>query len=228
LAILAMALCAAALRRLYRAADPAWPLFLTAWLFAPAVLFLWPKSDYIHPRYIYVALPLLMVLLALELGRWLSGPWPARLLAAAALAGFVAVNSIPLSTLLRVGRGDYVGALRYMIAHTPGNIMIVGTDQLHPTSTVMVLQYYDRYSFPPLPRLMTLKGTDWGDQWPQWLVLEQDYGPTLAAGAAVPFIRQAAFPSGAVADGISWTVYEVQSGTAYVRPDNLMNLTPKR
>jgi uncharacterized membrane protein len=227
-AFLAMALCAAALWRLYRAADPAWPLFLTAWLFAPAVLFLWPKTDYIHPRYIYVALPLLMVLLALELGRWLSARWPTRLLAAAALAGFVAVNLIPLSTFLRAGRGDYVGALRYMIDHTAGSAVIIGTDQLHPTSTVMVAQYYAQYSFPPAPPLMTLKGEDWTDQWPQWLIVEQEYGPTLITSAGVPFIRRAAFPSGAVADGISWTLYEVQSGAPYARPDNLRSLSAKR
>ena len=65
--VLVFILCGVQVWRRYRAADVAWPMFLAALLFVPAVLFCVPRSEYIHPRYLYVVVPLLLILLGMEL-----------------------------------------------------------------------------------------------------------------------------------------------------------------
>jgi hypothetical protein len=218
--ILAMALCAVQVWRMHRAGDLAWPLGVVLLLYVPSVMLLWPRTDYLHPRYIYVAVPFLLIFLGLELQHWLAGPWWARMAACGALIAFVAVNAMQLWTLQRLGRGDYLAALQYLRAQTAGPNVVIGTDQVHPTSTLMVIQYYD-WTDPASRRLATLHDEQAPGQWPQWLIVEQDFGPGMVTTNGVPFVREAAFPKGAVTSGVSWFIYESQSARPNVSAENL-------
>jgi hypothetical protein len=220
----AVLLCAWRIRRLYRAADPLWPLMLAALIFAVGVLLFWPRTDFIHPRYIYLAVPLLLTALGMELGSWLSGRPPARFLAAIAIAGFVIVNACTLTPFLRIGRGDYENALRYMIDHTTGPVVVIGTDD-RPTPTMMVLQYDDQYHVHSPKPLFTINADHWGNQWPQWMVTERDLGENVTDPDGIPFIRRAEYPKASVSSGIPWTIYEAQAAAPNVSPDNLRPLS---
>jgi hypothetical protein len=112
--------------------------------------------------------------------------------------------------------------LAYLVDQTPYPNIVVGTNQ-HPESTFMVLQYYDEYFGRNLKphRLFTLRTEQWGSQWPQWMIAEDDLGQYVITPDGIPFVRQATFPKGAVTSGISWTLYEVQTARPNVRPENL-------
>jgi hypothetical protein len=222
--ILVMVLCAMQVWRIYRAGDVAWPLGVVLMLFVPAVLFFWPRTDYLHPRYIYVAVPFLLILLGLELERWLDGPWWAAAAVCTALAAFIAVNAMQMWALESNGRGDYMAAMRFLRSQTVGPDVVVATDTLHPMSTLMVLQYY-WYSSTGGPRLAAMHDTGAPGQWPQWLVLEEDLGQFVTAADGVRFDRRTTFPRGAVTSGVSWTVYEAESARPNVSPENLEPLS---
>jgi len=215
--VLAMVLCAMQIIRLYRAADPAWPMVAIAFVFVPAVLYCWPRTDYLHPRYIYVAVPVLLVALAIEISRW-------RLpLVVGALAAFVGVNILPIVQFLRYGRGDYLGALQFVFARTQGENVVIAADN-HPDSTMMVVQYYCNYYLHDPRRVLTFKSDAWGDQWPQWLVSEQNYGTYVTSRDGVPFALRADYPKGAVTSGIPWAIYEAAAGRANARGESLRSL----
>jgi hypothetical protein len=223
--IAALALCALQLWRLFRSADSAWPVFAAALATVPVLLFFWPKTDYLHPRYLYVAVPLLLILIGMQLDRGLRGRGPIRLASAACLILYCLVNAPPMWRFLTLGKGDYVGALTYLLQQTQGPQIIVGTPQ-HPTSTMMVLQYYDRYHVKSPKDFLTLRGEQWQNQWPQWIIEEEDVGPVLVTeDHGVPYHRTATFPKGAVASGIAWTIYEADAGRAYVRQESLQDLS---
>lgn len=221
--IVAMVICGVQIVRLVRAGCPAAWFFVAALLLVPALLFFWPRTTYLHPRYVYVAVPVMFVLIGIELGSWLSGRLPARFVAAALLAGFCVVNGRLISNFLHLGRGDYRGALAFLMSHTDGRDIVVGADR-HPVSTLMVLEYYGNGVLDNR-RLLTLNGEEWGDQWPQWIVAEEDLGPYINTTDGAPFVRQANFPNGAVTSGIPWTIYEAQTGRPNVRQENLRTLS---
>jgi len=221
--IAAFLLCAIQIGRLYCAADPEWPVFLSAALFVPVVLFCLPRTIYLHPRYIYVAAPFILILCGMELGRWLaSGGWRAGLSSVVLLA-FVGVNAGPISTFLFLGRGDYVGAVNFILDQTVTQDVVVGADR-HPTSTLMVLEYYTQYHVHTPHRIETFNNLVGGDQWPQWLVTEENVGQALQSSTGAVFVRRATFPDGAVTSGIPWIIYEAESGAARARPENLRAL----
>ena len=195
---------------LYRGKDMTWPLYATVLAFVPAFLFLWPRDKFLHPRYLYVAVPFLLLLLARTLGGWLRGSARAKVVAAGVLTAFVVVNARPTATFIRLGRGDYRGAAAFILDHSAAPTVVVGSDH-HPPSTYMVLDYYAR-GLRPGKRLAFMRGTRWDGQWPQWIVSDEATGPTLTTAGGVPFVRRAVFPDGAVASGVGWTVYEAESG----------------
>jgi len=198
--VIAMAICAVQIGRLYRAADPTWPVYLAGWVLAPVVLFCLPRTEYLHPRYLYVAVPLLMIAMGIELGRWINSPvarWPA----AAILLAFVLVNAREIRTFLILGRGDYLGATSYIVANTAAPRILVAST-LHPISIDMVVQYYEQY------HLKDRRPVD-GNAWPQWMVSETDNGPAMSfPEARRTYLLKAVFSKGTVTSGVPWFVYE--------------------
>jgi hypothetical protein len=222
--LIAWLIAAVRCTRLWAAADDAWPVYAAAVLLVPVFLFGLQRSDYLHPRYIYVAVPLLLMLIGMELGHWLwHGQWVGRTLAVIALLGFCVANFFPTVNFLRLGRGQYCDALAFLIAHSAGRNIIVGADT-HPKSTLMVLEYYQTYVPAEGHRLLTLRGEEWNGQWPQWIIAEQYYGRTMHDQDGVPYICRAVFLNGGVASGIFWAVYESATNSAFVRPGNLATL----
>ena len=126
-------------------------------------------------------------------------------------------------TFLQLGCGDYLHAAEFMADRTAGPDVIVGADR-HPVSTLMVLEYYNQYHVHSARPMMTLRGEEWGAQYPQWMVTEEDFGQFVNTTDGHSFVRRAIFPTGAVASGISWTIYEHESGRPYVRADSLREL----
>jgi Dolichyl-phosphate-mannose-protein mannosyltransferase len=206
--------------RRWRAGDRAWPMYLTALLIVPMFLLLQPRNGYVHPRYIYVVTPLLLLLLSVELGHWMSVRWRGTAAAMVVLVAYAFVNAILIGRFLHLGRGDFQGALVYMIGHSSGPDVVVATTDRHPISTLMVLDYYNRYDMPQRGHLMTLPDPPWGNQWPQWLVSQRDLGKGLTAGNGVKFVRRLTYPDGADTSGEAWTIYEATTENAFVRPEN--------
>ena len=224
--VIAWLIAAVRCARLWAAADDAWPVYAAALLMVPVFLFGLQRSDYLHPRYIFVAVPLLLMLVGIELGDWAArGRWIGGTVTTIALAGFCVCNFFPTLQFLRLGRGQYLQALEFIVQHTGGRDVILGADT-HPKSTLMVLEYYQSYVPTDGHRLLTLRGEQWNGQWPQWIITEQVYGPglTMRDQDGVPYICRAIFLNGGVASGIFWAVYESATGSAFVRPGTLATL----
>ncbi|HTW95528.1 MAG TPA: hypothetical protein VMD30_12075 [Tepidisphaeraceae bacterium] len=206
--IVAMVLCVLRIVRLWRAKDPLWIIGTAAVLYVPAVLYLWPRSDYLHPRYLFVVTPVLMLLLGLELGKWLASR-RLSVVAAAMLGGFVVINAITVCPFLRLGRGQYLQAVEYMVHHTSTAEMSVNSLD-HSSATLMVVDYYDEYNLHGIRRLTS------GDQ-PQWAIADQ-----TADSSAVRWLRKGGyravmfFPKGSVTSGESWTIYEKRGNSQKV------------
>jgi hypothetical protein len=224
--VIVLFLCAIQLRRIYRAADPVWVLGVVCFLFVPAVLLFVPRTEYLHPRYIYVAVPVMLIVLGMEIGRY------PRAVPIAFLVAFCGFNAVRLGPFLRLGRGDYAGAVRFMVVNTKTakSELIVGVHDTHPSSnpTLMVAEYYLEYHEPGVRKLVmwTIQGDYWRDQWPQWMIAEGEPGPVIAIENGESFNLAATFPKGAVASGIPWTVYESRWGRADVRLEEMRRVSP--
>jgi hypothetical protein len=213
--------------RLYQAGDMLWPVMVVAMAFVVGVLFFWPRSDYLHPRYVYVVVPLILIAIGMELDVWICKSRGGSLAVTFVLTCFCIANAIPLARFLKIGRGEYLQTLNVIIDGTAGSDMVVATSDRHPTSTLMVLQYYKEYHVAvPWKQLLTLADGPWGDQWPQWLFSERDLGPHAKTPGGVRYDRRGVFPNGGVASGIVWVLYESANHDYRVRPENLRSLGP--
>ena len=201
--LVAVILCLTQIVRLWRLKDPLWIIGAAGVAYVPVVLYFWPRSDYLHPRYLFAVVPVLMLLVGLELGRWLASA-NLRVFAGALLIGFVASNAVGIAKFLRLGRGQYLQAVAFMAANTRGPEMIVDSPE-HPRTTLMVVQYYDDYSLHGIRHLMShgRPGTV-----PQWLVVDQDADPDLILSLLPKYRPVAVFPKGSVTSGDAWTIYE--------------------
>ncbi len=165
----------------------------------------------IYPRYYLVCLPFLYLLLALALARALRSPHRAlRLLAAGSLCLYAAGQAMPLSGLLRYGRGEYTEALTYIASITPSGATL-GADNDYTTQPVFrFLQEKDS-------RLAKLRYAT-VDQWPvyppDWLVLDSWDRPAeppkpqivIDAGS---YRYERTFPSARLS-GCYWILYRRQ------------------
>jgi hypothetical protein len=140
LAIVALGAAAYEVIALARAGDRRWAFFAVTVAAAPALLLAARRPPILAPRYFLVTVPFLLVLLASALARLARLGAAGRVFHAAALALFCVGNAVPIAALLRHGRGHYGDAVAYLVEHTPGDAMTIGSD--HDFRNGMVLGYY--------------------------------------------------------------------------------------
>ncbi len=179
----------------------------------PGALLLVLRPDMLYVRYFIVNLTFFLLLLSFVLS-WLYERGPGGKMAALGLLGlFVVANALPTAQLMRLGRGQYGEAIRFMATHTERSDAIVGGD--HDFRIPLVLQFYRSaampHSFQYLAQDVSLKqGVD-------WLVCHQESCDPLA-----PPARQLSDPEGnrydlvrvyqaAPLSGLHWFIYQNQA-----------------
>jgi hypothetical protein len=208
----ALAACAAAGELLWTRGKNHWEwlFYLTAILVAPALLLWFAEREDVYPRYFLLSVPFLLILLGRILARCLRRGPAMRVAAAVVLLGFTLGNLVLVADFLRVGRGHYRAAIRYMMEHNPGHVVSVGSD--HDWRNFAVLQYYVRNYFPE-KYFDYVPEERWSRSAPYWVLLHQRYWEPVPDRRIIgynglPYTLQQVFPY-AGASGWSWYLYRV-------------------
>ncbi|MBI5369135.1 MAG: hypothetical protein HZA54_19015 [Planctomycetes bacterium] len=209
----ALALLIAGLVRLMRARDDRWVLYFGGLLLVPAVVVVAARIPFHSERYFSTCFPLYL-LLAAETGAaaW-TGSRAARGGCLLGLALILGANGFLIADQIRAGRGDYLGAIRYMAERTPDPVITVCSD--HDYRNGMLVTFYRRYVYPAkevqyLERAQVpAEGTEW--------YIAHGLGPGQPAvpllvdrrGHTYRFERR--FPHAGMS-GWTWDVYRREAG----------------
>jgi hypothetical protein len=170
-AALAAGLAVVALAQMRAEKSEDWIFYLIA-IFAAPVLLAGLRFQRWHERYFIVNAAFLLLLLARLAARaWEAGGWRRRSAAVLLLVSLTG-SGIHAAALLRYGRGDYSGTLRFMVRHTRGSMVTVASD--HNFRNPMLLAFYSDYVVKKLayytPGPWPLSGLD-----PQSVALYADF-----------------------------------------------------
>jgi hypothetical protein len=212
-AIAAAGLVVAALVRLRRAGSDRWVFYLMAVVVTPA-LFAATRPQALFVRYFLGSVAFLLLLLAELFGGMIRRGGRQRLAACLLLAAILAGNAWHTAWLLRVGRGDYLGALRYMAEHTLGRTVTIGSD--HDFRNRFVLAYYTKY-LGDAKDVVYYDQDAWPQQGPEWLLLhrisEGKPPPTVLPKSGHRYRLVKHYPHAALS-GWDWYVYHKLHGAA--------------
>lgn len=165
---LTVAASLAAIVSLVRTKSDVWLFFLITVLIAPVALLVARRPDILYPRYFYINILFLLLLLGYFLGRLWQFDRLGRVLAVAWLAIIVAANLRQDVALLELGRGNAREALQYMGQHTAGRDVRVRGN--HDTRVGLTL-YYHRNALPQDKLLNFVLATDKKAPEPEWIVV---------------------------------------------------------
>jgi hypothetical protein len=208
---LALALMAVGLRVLQRRRCDSSVFYLVAVVLSPAVFLLALPPLHLYVRYFLVSVVCFILLLTrviAEVSRWGTA---GRVVCGMLLAGFLLGNAVYTADLLRLGRGQYRSALRYMVGRTPGDVVQIGSDHDFRNGT-LVNFYAPRLA--SAKRVMYVKKDAWPVDGPEWIiahswVLSVDPPPlvTDAGGTIYRLVRSFRY---ARLSGWHWFVYRRQ------------------
>lgn len=120
-----------------------WIFFLAGFIAAPALLLTASRPTLLYERYFYLNLLYFLILASFLAGRLIDRGGLARWLAVAGILLLVGGNAALTADFLRIGRGHYLDALRYMAQHSPeGTIRLAGDDDFDNT---LYLGFYSAY-----------------------------------------------------------------------------------
>ena len=182
---------------LWRKRLDTWVFFITACVIAPALVAWASSAEFLLPRYFLIPITCLLLLASALLGfLWTSGV-NGRAVAVLLVVAFIAANSIDTRRLIEHGRGHYLDAMRYIVAHSAdGDILIAGD---HDKRESTIVDFYKPYlhtntvlQYVPRDRLSSVK--------PQWMLLHRWEGEaappevfTVQFGQPMAFERRASF-----------------------------------
>lgn len=196
-----------------RRTDPGAAAFLLVGSAFPFLSLALPHSEFVHWRYVLVAVPFVF----LSLGVLLDGVWSrgaaGKVCAGACLAGILAGDAHRILSFLPDGRGRYADAVRLMASGVPGPSATVASD--HDFRNGMAVEYFARRLALPRPVIYVRKGdapaggTDW------FLTHSDSPSPPHRASMADPagnrYVFEKEFPFAGVS-GFWWTLYR-RAGT---------------
>jgi hypothetical protein len=128
------------------------------------------------------------------------------------LLGMLVSNSLHVSRLIRLGRGQYQQAIQMINDQTQGPLITIGSD--HPFRNPMILSFYQQHmtNLKPLAYLQEGQGPSDG---PEWFILhefqrEQKPDPTFSDSFGNRYQLIKEYPSAGLS-GWKWAVYHNES-----------------
>jgi len=216
-AVLASALGAWALWKLYQQRRMEWVFFLAVIVLAPAAtLILWHPTV-IYFRYFCVTFPFFYLLLASLLGRWAQSSRQAKLIAIVLLAAISCGHLIKIGNLIAVGRGNYKSALMDIAAATGSPTIEIGSD--HDFRNGWILYFYSRF-LPADKKIHYIPKDQHNTGKPEWMIvhcldpLMQPY-PDVEVGTVGKYDLWGVYPY-CGASGWSWFIYRREAATNIV------------
>ena len=205
--VIVLGLAAAGLWVVARRGSDLWVLFVVGIVVSPAILAVVQRTNLYAERYFLVSMILWLLLFARLLAWLATRGGGATILAVLALALFGLGNGARVARLLQDGRGNYQAALRYMVAHTTGDVTAIASD--HDFRNRLVVEYFG----PRMPK--PVRYVSRADSTPtQWYLTQGNLGDA-------PPLNRIAVPRGmyrlvrtyptAMLSGLVWSVYERES-----------------
>jgi len=182
-------------------------LYAIAVVAAPVAILAITRPVVISPRYFVVGAALWLLLAARLLAAMVRAGGYRRTAALLLVALFLAGNALHAAAFLRLGRGGYRNALRYISAHTGGEQVVCGFD--HDFRTGLVVRFYADQIAPKT--LLYHPIGQWPREGTEWIIVHAATRPdepraTLTDGHGNPFRLEAEFDYAGMS-GFYWGVY---------------------
>jgi hypothetical protein len=198
-----------ALVSLWQARSDLWVFFAVAIFGSPLLLLVAHRPEFLHVRYFYINIVLLLVLCSYLLGRIYrsenGGPVPFAI----ALVLFIAGNVSNVYDFARFGRGQYLAAVQHMSDKSAGPVLHVESDQDFRIG--MLLPFYAAY-LPPDQRIEFHLQSALREKSPEWVILSSQaphYAPSRAItdSRKTRYVLSGVFPFAGLS-GFHWALYQ--------------------
>jgi len=193
---------------LAREKSPLAAFFAVAIFLAPLAVIVLRRPEQLYPRYFYLPLVFALLLLSVPLGRLARAGTAARVGLATALVVFLIANAVLLSGFLRDGRGNYLAALEYIVAHSPPGPIVIESN--YDFESVRMLLFYSRRLPPNTPLAYETQDAPTPGM-PQWAIVWDQSQPYVPHDAITDtrgrkFVFKRVFPYSGLS-GYHWAVY---------------------
>ncbi len=210
LSVLVLLATAWGIARLWRE-DPGLAVFFAVTSFAvPLVVFSLHRPEHMWMRYFYFNILFFLILLSYVLGLVRDRGQAGRVMALAAVLLITAANLRWTVELLQVGRGDFLGALRYLAQRTPGPDLDLQSDR--DLECQLQLAYLAQF-LPPGKHIHYHPQSEVMTRGPEWVILHSQDLPYRPAGAVTDwrpskdvYELERVFPFTGLS-GYHWAVY---------------------
>lgn len=131
------------------------------------------RPPFAFVRYYLVSVVFGLMVLSYLLSQWLqTGGWRQKT-ATVVLALYLLTNGAHCAKLIRIGRGNYLAALEYMVRQSDDAPVRVTSDHHHGVQ--MLTEFYSPFVHSPR-RVVYEKDVDWNRDPPPWLILHREPG----------------------------------------------------
>lgn len=123
-----------------------WVFYAFVILLSPIATLIVSRPDYLFPRYFFISIVFLLIMLARCIARVAAKGRAGRIVAALLVGVFCVGNGSHIVPFLRYGRGQYGDAIRYMAENTQVPVVSVASD--HDFRNRMVVNFHARSVLP--------------------------------------------------------------------------------
>jgi hypothetical protein len=156
-------------RLLRHEGDRRWPFLLAIAILAPAIFLFVTRAHYIYFRYFLITFSFVLIFAArAACETWRHGGREFRALAALALLVFATGQIQRDLGLLRLGRGQYSATLSYILDHSDGDRVLVGSD--HDFRNPLVIRFHAS-RLPGGGRLVYVDQSQLARVRPEWFLM---------------------------------------------------------
>ncbi len=209
------------LNSLRREKSDLWIFYLGAILIFPAAFMVLFPPWALFPRYFLVSVTFFSLLAARFLARCFNHGVAGKIFALALMTLILTGNGTRILRYLRVGKGHYLEAVRYLAENTKGSQIMLGSNQ--DLRSTIPLEFYSRY-LPSGKKFIYLPVSDWPKQSPEWYLFHrQDETPVpdpkIGLSYRYHFDRVRIFPYYGLS-GFEWILYHRSSEDRFIPPSS--------
>lgn len=196
--------------RLEKKSDSTWVIYYIIVIIMPLIGFIVPFL-FFAVRFLALSLPFFYLILTSIIAAGIKYSRPSRILCFLFLAVFATGNIIMLKNHLVLGRGDYLGAVLYMMDKSKGHVVSIVSD--HDFRNSMMINFYSQFvksdkKIKIFPRALP----SWQKNEPEWFI-KHESNPKISPPPTIVWFDkkyklERVFPYSGIASGWSWFLYK--------------------
>ena len=213
-ALAIMTMAAAALALLFRQGIDSWVPLLMGIFVAPAIILLIFRPQWPYPRYFLICALFLQLLISWFLD-WVYHRPHGKIAYLLIISAILCGNAFLTARLIQYGRGDYQGAVRYIVEHTRGQKIQVASDNDFRNYLVFAFFFVRNGNSE---RLEYFNWGSWPAEGPEWVVIHnfaQRFAPfdSFNDQQGNTYSFAALFPYAGLS-GFNWALYHNRNRAA--------------